>query len=233
MHILLIFMSIFPTQYRRREHVQRLAEYKIALTRILQLINFEKWSIIICENTFNGSESELRKLLDLQVDNVQISNLYENTGSHNKGIGELDMMTKACETFRGLISKATTVSYLTGRHIVTNDLIFKKTEILEDNALISNPDFFYLDGKILISEKNGLFNDMFFSMQNTTFQSYVEEFKKRRMFLIENNIGSEQFLYSFITQNQISYTWMDNLGLIRRDVRKKFIFFNQSKFHLC
>ena len=54
----------------------------------------------------------------------------------------------------------------------------------------------------------------------------------------ENNVlhgdaGSEQFLYSFITENKISYSWMNHLGLIRREIRRKYIFFKRSELHIC
>jgi hypothetical protein len=226
-------MSIFPAQLSRREHMRRLTEYRAAIARITQVININLWSIIICENTFDGSEIELRKLLNLKVDSIPILKLSKNTGAENKGIGELDMMTQATDKFSDLLKHSTTVSYMTGRHIVANDQIFKLTESLVEDALISNPDFFYLDGRTRISEKNGLFNDMFFSMRSEQFLLFVEEFKRRRTLLIRNRTGSEQFLYSFITENKISYSWMNHLGLIRREIRRKYIFFKRSELHIC
>jgi hypothetical protein len=197
------------------------------------VVDINLWSIIICENTFDGSDVELRKLLNLKVDGIPILRLSKNTGAENKGIGELDMMTQATDRFSDLFKHSTTVSYMTGRHIVTNDQIFRLTESLIEDALISNPDFFYLDGKTRTSEKNGLFNDMFFSMQSKQFLLYVEEFKRSRTLLIKNRTGSEQFLYSFITKNKISYSWMNHLGLIRREIRPKYIFFKRSELHIC
>jgi len=233
MHILLVFMSIFPAQLSRREHMRRLVEYRAAITRITQVIDINLWSIIICENTFDGSEVDLRELLNLKIDSIPILKLNKNTGAENKGIGELDMMAHAVDRLSNLFKRSTTVSYMTGRHIVANDQIFRLTESLVEDALISNPDFFYLDGKTRTSEKNGLFNDMFFSMQSKKFLLYVEEFTRKRTLLIKNKTGSEQFLYSFITENKISYSWMNHLGLIRREIRRKYIFFNRSELHIC
>jgi hypothetical protein len=232
-HILLNFMSIFPVQYGRLEKSRRLEEYKVSLARTLQLIDLNKWCLILCENTFNGSEEMLKDLLGIRVDAIKVAQLNFNSGSTNKGIGELDMAAKALVVFQELIDKASTVSYFTGRHIISNELVFEKTETLINDTLISNPNFFYLNGSTRESEKKGLYNDMFFSMKTAVFKAYVNEFNAKRSRLISKNVGSEQYLYSFINEHRLSFSWINNLGLIRRDKTKKFFIFSRSTLHIC
>jgi hypothetical protein len=57
---------------------------------------------------------------------------------------------------------------------------------------------------------------MFFSMRSDIMNKYIDFSEK---FLNVNNkeIGSEQILYKFVNEHQISYEWLEFLGMIRND----------------
>ena len=113
------------------------------------------------------------------------------------------------------------IIYLTSRRFITNPYVFEKTEKLEKDALISNPDFIYLNGELVKSEKKGMYNDMFFAMKSKTMIDYVNFSKDRIDFLIEQMINSEVNLYDFIKKFDIEYEYIEFLGFLRYDYYKK------------
>ncbi|WP_150122963.1 hypothetical protein [Candidatus Planktophila versatilis] len=225
-------MSVAPRELSSREVQKRVLDYKIAFKQ-LQRVLPQSWQVIICENTLGANESSLTSILDFQRGPFPISSLSANSGEINKGIGELDMMVNAATDFPELLRNSRTVSYFTGRRIVTNRYIFERTENLTSEALISNPDFFYLDGTIVETEKQYMYNDMFFSMKSRTFLDYVEFFKSNREKMIELGVGSEQNLFDFMKKNGIGFEWLNELGLLRREKQTFFRWFQKDRIHIC
>jgi hypothetical protein len=113
------------------------------------------------------------------------------------------------------ISQYENISYVTARRFFTCPYVFERTEQLQKSALVSNPDFVFLDGRVLESYKGPLFNDMFFSMKSATMVEYAKYSMGRVEYLSSDHIGSEYNLYDFITENKIDYDWLEWLGLIR------------------
>ena len=104
---------------------------------------------------------------------------------------------------------------------ITNPYVFERTENLNKDALLSNPDFTYLDGEIVPSEKIGMFNDMFFAMKLETIVKYIEFSKKQIDYMDKNMVSSENNLYNFISEENVEYEYLDFLGFLRYDYYRK------------
>ena len=109
--------------------------------------------------------------------------------------------------------------YLSSRRFITNPYVFERTNQLQKDALICNPDFIYLDGKVVVSEKEGMYNDMF-AMKTETVTKYIE-FSKERLDYLENMINSESNLFNFINELEVEYEYLKFLGFLRYDYYKR------------
>jgi len=99
--------------------------------------------------------------------------------------------------------------------------------------VVSNPDFYFLSGDKVLSEKNGLLNDMLFGISLRMFKKYVEFFETSRSRLIDENIGSEQLLYQFVTHSNPTIERMMQLGVLRRENKVKWHWVETSEWHFC
>jgi hypothetical protein len=184
----------------------------------MALVAQRDWRVIFCENTL--SEGALRGMLTqcgLPSD-TPYSSLSRNLGSKNKGLGELDMLTQALQQHSRVIERSETVSYFTGRRLMSNHFLLERTESLRKDALLSNPNFVGLDGQVVLaSVEQNLFNDMFFSMRTNVILAYSEYFQRLVASREPITIGSEQILFNYVRDNRIDYEWIHSLGLIRRD----------------
>ncbi len=125
------------------------------------------------------------------------------------------------------------IAYVTGRHFFTCPYVFEKIENLEKQALVSNPDFYFLNGNFIGSHKEGLYNDMFFSMKPSVMLGYADYAMSNLNNAISQHTSSEQLLYNYINQNNIEYEWLDWLGLVRNawDITGNIVDINN--LHIC
>jgi hypothetical protein len=232
-NILMFFMSICPKNVSKSEKSKRIDEYLNSIRQTKRLTDKRGWKIIYCENTL--SMSELTKLGPIwdEIENESLSILGHNSGERNKGIGELEMMINCHEEFKNLFSNSTTVTYFSGRHLLTNPYLLDVTERMTRSALLSNPDFVYLDGEYVPSEKRLMFNDMFFSMKTDLFLEFTK-FSREAVLAMkgDSKFGSEQNLYNFIAHANPSYEYLEQLGILRRERRRKSLGF-VDRWHLC
>jgi len=153
-----------------------------------------------------------------------------NIGSNNKGVGELSQLKTALEKVNP--SDYENISYVTTRGVLTCPYVFEKTERLEKQALLGNPDFIWMDGRTSPASSN-LFNDQFFSMKSNIMVDFSNFSFDRFDYLINNHIGSEYNLYDFVVQNNIDYEELNYLGRIRNDWSANGVPFDANNFHFC
>jgi len=236
-NLALAFCSLRPANLDIKTNNLRELEYLCCLEQLYRVIP-KNFDILICENTIDNEEDirndDLR--LFLQKNNTFFTGSVYNNFS-NIGWGELLMLYNSLKKFP--TSRYKFISYITARRIFTCPYVFEKTNTLKKNALISNPDFLYLDGKYL-KKTGGLYNDMFFSMKRKFMIKYAhfayEIIQKKKSFISYNLIrkkpaGSEQILFEFIKKTKVSYEYLDWLGLVRcqtNDGKN-----NSKNFHIC
>jgi hypothetical protein len=213
-NLALAFCSIRPSQLDESICDARESEYYICLQQLKRVLP-KSFDLVVCENTVDSElqikHDGLRALLS-ETEMVATGS-GGNIGTKNKGLGELFMLNAAISELD--VSQYDNISYITARRFFTCPYVFERTEQLKEKALVSNPDFVFLDGRVLESYKGPLFNDMFFSMKTETMVEYAKYSMERVNYLSDNHIGSEYNLYDFVNENKIEYEWLDWLGLIR------------------
>jgi hypothetical protein len=95
-----------------------------------------------------------------------------NIGKTNKGLGELDMLVTARSKI--LFSFYDSVSYLSGRKLITCPYVFEKVLRMQSDALVSNSPLFCLENGHPFPLGQNLFNDMFFGMKPEVMQAYAD-----------------------------------------------------------
>ena len=193
----------------------------------------KSFDLLVCENTIDDS-SEIKddELRDFLSDTEMCATGSEsNVGTSNKGMGELALLKSGLNEIDP--DEYENIAYVTGRQFYTCPYVFERTERLEKDALLSYPDFVFLDGRVQENEKGRLFNDMFFSMKSDKMVMYADYSMQQMDYNIENQVGSEYNLYDFVERNNIEYEWLDFLGLIRNDWQRNNNALDISNYHVC
>ena len=208
------FTSLRPASLPENVCDAREDEYLICLKQLKRVLP-KSFDFIICENTIDDPQQiknvELREFLD--GEELVATGSESNIGTSNKGMGELLQLKTALDETD--IDNYENICYVTARRFYTCPYVFERTESLKKQALLSNPDFIFLDGRVLESYKGPLYNDMFFSMKTKSMVEYAEYSMNELDNNLANQIGSEYNLYNFVTKNNIDYEWVDWLGIIR------------------
>ncbi len=231
-NLALAFCSLRPVQLSEQVNDAREKEYLISLNQLKRVLP-SSFNLVICENTIDNPQqiknNELRTLLESSE--LCALGSEGNIGTKNKGMGELLMLKTALE--KSDIDNYENIAYVTGRHFYTCPYAFEKIETLEKQALVSNPDFYFLNGQFIGSHKQGLYNDMFFAMKSSVMLDYSNYVMNNLNNAISQHISSEQLLFNFINENNVEYEWLDWLGLIRNawDITSNVVDINN--LHIC
>ena len=213
-NLALAFCSIRPSQYPENVCDNREKEYLRSLKQLERVLP-KSFDLLVCENTIDD-ESQIKddELRDFLSDTEMCATGSEsNIGTSNKGMGELLQLKSALDQTD--IDKYENVSYITARRFYTCPYVFERTESLKKDALLSNPDFIFLDGRVLESYKGPLYNDMFFSMKTERIVEYAQYSMEQLDTNLSKHIGSEYNLYNFVNKNKLDYEWIEWLGIIR------------------
>ena len=218
----LIFAStaFHPTRnninFKKKDIIQRENDYYFCL-RQLQKVAPSNFDIYIVDNSLESLESLLNPDLKFLLKSMHVELTFKSQKDKVKNIGVAEL--KQLFHLESVIDfhKYSKICYLTARRFITNPYVFEKTTQLNEDALISNPDFTYLDGRIHESEKKGMYNDMFFAMKNKTMIEYVKYSKEKIEHLEANMINSESNLFNFISERNISFEYINFLGFLRYD----------------
>ena len=229
-NLLIFFASVVPEGISKKRKRERIKDYSRSLAIISEFAKKLDFDIHVVENTLGSLSNWISSGLYTEK-NITFSFLLENSGRINKGIGELDMAQYVLSQLDVKIYKK--IIWFSGRHILTSEGILRFCLSAPADIVVSNPDFYFIDGDLVKSEKEGLLNDMMFAMSSNTFKEYISFFKASRIEMIQKNIGSEQHLYQFVNLNTHSIEWMIQIGVLRRDNRIKWRFFETSQWHFC
>lgn len=228
--VLLFFASVYPEGISNRRKIERIADYSRSLEIMSNYASALNFDIHVVENTL-GSIQKWTEFGIYSNEKIFFNFLFENSGVANKGIGELDMASHA-------LSKIDVLSYqkviwFSGRHILTSEGALKTCLTSPADVVVSNPDFYFLDGEKVETEKNGLLNDMMFAMSSKIFMDYISVFGSSRNEFIGLRLGSEQILYKYVKVKAPTLEWMQHLGVLRRENKTKFRWFETSHWHFC
>jgi len=226
------FCSLRPVQLPEDVCDAREKEYLICLKQLIRVLP-ESFDLLVCENTIDSPDQiknqELRDLLS--ETEMCVTGSESNIGTTNKGMGELLMLKTALDETD--LDNYENISYITARRFFTCPYVFERTENLEKQALLSNPDFAFLNGNFAESYKVGLYNDMFFSMKTSVMSDYANYAMKYIEETQTPTIGSEQLLYNFVNESNLEYEWLNWLGIIRNDWERNNTKLDINNFHVC
>lgn len=230
-NLALAFCSIRPKQLTDSICDYRENEYFRSIQQIERILP-DSFDLVVCENTIDDEKQLKNRELAEYLSNIEMVSLGSsgNIGTVNKGMGELLMLSSALEELD--IDKYVNITYISARHLLTCPYVFERTERLQKDAIISNPDFVMMDGIVEETHKGGLYNDMIFSMRSKTMREY-SDYSKKYVSLDQRQVGSEQILFNFINENDIEYEWLDTLGVIRNDWQKNGKILDVNNFHIC
>ena len=226
------FVSLRPAQLQEHVCDAREDEYLICLKQLERVLP-KSFDFLVCENTIDDPAEIKNEELREYLSNTEMcaTGSESNIGTSNKGMGELLQLKTALDQTD--IDKYENICYVTARRFYTCPYVFERTERLEKDALLSYPDFVFLDGRVQENEKGRLFNDMFFSMKSDKMVMYSDYSMQQIDYMLENQIGSEYNLYDFVERNNIEYEWLDFLGLIRNDWQRNNNASDISNYHVC
>tara|TARA_Y100000816_G_C26058186_1_gene555457 strand:- start:384 stop:1121 length:738 start_codon:yes stop_codon:yes gene_type:complete len=212
--------SFHPTRknvlFNKKEIHEREKEYFLCFEQLLRVVP-DSFEIYIVDNSINDSSDLFDDNFKLLLDDLNI--FYTKKGINKKitniGVEELNQLIYLSEKIN--FENYSKICYFTSRRFVTNPYVFEKTEALKNDVLLSNPDFIYLDGHVTVSEKKGMYNDMFFAMQSNIMLDYINFSKQRLDYLEKNMINSESNLYDFVSEYNLSKEFLKFLGFLRYD----------------
>ena len=205
---------------------KRLKEYAACYKQLLRVIP-SSFDLIFVDNSIisiNDIENDSLKSI---LSNQKLFLTHNNEGIANKGVGELSMLCELSQQVDLLAYEK--ICYCTGRKYFTCPYSFEKAESSNYEALVSDADYMFLDGTLLISDKK-MYNDMFFAMKSSTMKEFISQTQPRLKDMTKNMINSETNLYNFIHDNNIDYQLLPFLGLIRSDMHAMP---ERSLYHIC
>ena len=240
-NLVIAFCSLRPGHIDQKTNDFREFEYLICLKQLIRMIP-KNFDIQICDNTIDDANdiSNVDLKLFLNKNNTFFTGSKNNIDTQNIGMGELLMLYNSLKNIS--LNEYNFICYLTARRYFTCPYVFEKTNNLQKDALISNPDFLFLNGEYRINPKKDLYNDMFFSMKAGhifEYANFAYEIiqKKTKPFKFnpfkKNTLGSEQILFKYIKNKNLSFEYLNWLGMIRNDWRKGDNIFDINNFHIC
>jgi hypothetical protein len=227
---IIFFASITPQGFSDKKCSERIKDYSRSLEILSRYAAELQLQLRIVENTLSSKDAWVDSGMFFE-EGLAIDFISENSGLHNKGIGELDMAAFVLSKWD--ITKFKKVIWFSGRHILTSENSLNRCLNSLAEVVVSNPDFYFLDGDKQATDKEGFLNDMMFAMSGQIFKNYISTFESRRTELVDNNVGSEQLLHQFVKDNELTVDWMMHLGVLRREYVTKWRWLETSQWHFC
>lgn len=231
MNLALAFCSIRPMIYGIGMNDDREMEYLIALRQMERVLpSTYDWRIL--DNTVENLDQIKSLSLRDFLASKSVSFVEGNTGTRNKGIGELNMLSYAHTN--GLFLDYSKVSYLGGRNIITCPYFFERSEKLEKSILVNNSPYLYFGEGVLDPPHPELFNTNAVTFKTQTLVDFIAYFLQPRVKseMERMQIGVEQVLFHFIKEHCVSYEVIEWLGIIRNDWTRTHEVFNINNYHI-
>ena len=227
MNLLLFFASLKPKGLGLREARKRDEFYAWCFKRADSLTRTRPWRTLVVENTQLTEKNFFSTKLGRSVGPDDVLIVDSNLGEENKGLGELNMLAAALSSTD--ISQYESIAYFTGRRLITNPYVFDVVERNPGMLVVGNPDFLYLNGSLVESEKLNMLGDMFFAMPPNSMAAYSKFAEDLIQSGLPNGWGSEQILYSFVRNSGLDSVWLESYGFLRFDKVK----FGKRNWHVC
>jgi hypothetical protein len=229
-NLALIFCSIRPEQLSSTVCDYRELEYYKTVSQLYRIIP-ESFDKVVVENTINHPEeiknTEAREFFS-ELEIISLGS-DSNTGTTNKGCGELLMLSEALKQLD--LTDYENVSYVTGRRLWTCPYSFERTEASKGAVVVQNCHV-YFNGTVRCNEKDN-FNDTYFSMKTNDMIEYSSYSMAKMNYLSSHRVSSEINLYDFIHENNISYEILEWIGIVRNEWERSGNTQDLNNYHIC
>jgi hypothetical protein len=172
--------------------------------------------VVIVENT-NYFQKTPKRQEDIDLSNLaelfRVISLDSNSGSSNKGIGELEMLNEA--SLKIDFSAYKKIIYFTGRQIHTTPFALNKIIDSGKDLVVSNPKFRFLDGHKEYPGSKFQYNDMCFGGTSRAILDYRNYYLTNKDLMSSQGLSSEELLYKFIEQSNFIVEKLPYLGILR------------------
>lgn len=211
-----IFTS-FKIDVSRKKQINRNMQYLTGVNSILRNLPKSTTKVVIDNTGFLRVHPELIESKFFTADNLYVLSYSQNSGTENKGIGELEMLESVSKIF--CLEKFEKILYLTGRYFYSQPYTFQMALNSTANFVYCNPAFFGLDGQSRLNGDLEVLNDMFFCGDPTFISKYISFFRTNRINMENLNIPSERLLWEFHESQKVSKNFiseeMPAIGIIR------------------
>jgi hypothetical protein len=222
-NLAIIFSSIHLGSSKKDSTV-RLLQYKAGIDSIIRNLPNKTIKLIV-DNTgyFCSEPKRLTKFLSTYKD-VYILSYENNSGTSNKGLGELEMLESASATFD--FSQYKKILYLTGRYLYTQPYSMRIAIESKANFVFCKPNFYGLDGQIRLDGGVEVLNDMFFCADSELMNNYLDFYHLNKERMLELEIPSERLLWEFHTsqKDKTNYSWeeLESIGIVRTTSKRRY-----------
>lgn len=228
-NLILVFSTFIVEGSEEKYAISRQEEYGLCYRQLMRVIP-ENFDVIFVDNSIESLDTLASKELINFLKSQNLILTKKNFGAKNKGVGELAMLVNSSQLID--FSAYNVICYCTGRKFFTCPYPFEKAASSNEDAVVSNPDFLFLDGNFIESAK-GMFNDMFFSMKSEIMIKFIEYTFPKLQLMERFMINSETNLYQFIHEKNISHQILPSLGIIRNGLLIKDAYNSIGNFHFC
>ncbi len=203
---------------------KRILQYQTGVNSIVRNLPENVTKILIDNTGYFESNKNLILSIFKKSKNFYVLSYNFNSGSSNKGIGELQML----EDFVNIIdiNSFDRVLYLTGRYFHTQPYMFLNAINSRADFVYCKPKFYGLDGEELFDGSVNALNDMFFCSTPEFIYEYVNYFRKRKSEMVERFIPSETLLWDFFKIKAEEESFISeqfpSIGAVRLTSRKEF-----------
>ena len=225
-NLIIFFASVSLKSLSRRQNIERDAFYAMCLAQLKRVVGQSAWEIVIAENTLGNSLRFSESHLGEEARGLRTVIVKENRGARNKGLGEVDMLLEVVHEID--LDGFTNVAYFTGRRLMTSPYLLRMAEENEGSILAGNPPFLYLDGRYSPPSDGPMLADMFFTMPPQLMTEYAEFCQSQTVVGLRRGIGSEQLLFQFLLENNLSYVPIHNYGFVRLEMSSR-----RGRWHIC
>ena len=192
--VAIIFTS-FKIGVSRKNQNNRNMQYIAGVNSILRNLPKSTTKVLVDNTGYLNAKPEIIEALFIGTEDFYLLSYPANSGTSNKGIGELEMLDSVSKVFS--LEKFDRILYLTGRYFYSQPYSFQIALNSKANFVYCKPTFFGLDGQSRPDGDSEVLNDMFFCGDSRFISGYLSYFRSNRSRMEKLNIPSEKLLWEF------------------------------------
>ncbi len=190
-----VIFTSFKIDVSRKKQINRNTQYVTGVNSILRNLPKSATKVVVDNTGFLRVYPEVIDSRFFAADNLYVLSYPQNSGTSNKGIGELEMLDSVSKIFS--LEKFDKILYLTGRYFYSQPYTFQIALNSTANFVYCKPTFFGLDGQSRLDGDPEVLNDMFFCSDSVFMSEYISFFRSNRINMENLNIPSERLLWEF------------------------------------